>query len=360
MRTKNKSIFQTATAMPKKKICKPFTSFISTENDLFPVLFFILLQMPLFGQTANNSLDRPSGTKLRIASYNVFWGSVFPQDNGAPPLPGKHNLKDRTSSFIRINNAIKPDIWAMQEVLYSKLERDTKTIKGHLDYLNTVTSKKWNVAADERGRIVFSRYPIKWKKKIALRMFAVLIDLPDSISKEDLLLVNVHLHWKDPIQRAKEAKLTANFLKEVMNGKVSEIPSNAMLMVCGDFNSSFNSMPHRIISSINPDIDSKGKYHPILKDKQPTQLQNKSKITCGAALFEVGSKTNIGGTIDFMLFKPGSLTMSTNFIINTLTLNQKTLDSYDLKRSDVALTPNQQLKGKVPFDHLPLVADFSN
>lgn len=351
--------------MKKSKKYNNPSVFKSLKKSMLFVLFCMImqipfLQIPLFGQSNTTNLSKSSDTKLRIASYNVYWGSVFPQDNGNPPVPGRFNLQDRSSNFIRIHNALKPDIWAMQEVLYSKIERETKTLQGHLDYFNEETSENWHVAADERGRLIFSRYPIKWKKKIALRMFAVLIDLPDSISEEDLLLINVHLHWKDPVQRAKEAVLTTNFLNDVIDGKVPEVSSNSMLMVCGDFNSRFNDIPHRIISSINPKIDSTQIYQPVLEDKQPVQMQNGSKITYGATVFENNSKHVVGGTIDFMLFRPGSLTMSNSFILNTLVLDQKILDTYGLKRNDVALHPNQSLEGKIPFDHLPLIADFSN
>ncbi|MBJ6369613.1 endonuclease/exonuclease/phosphatase family protein [Snuella sedimenti] len=336
-----------------KSVCK------ITKNVQI-VLLIMFVYGSTFSQTSSTGIERLLNTKLRIASYNVFWGSVFPQDSGEPPLPGRHNAQDRTSNFVRIHNAVKPDIWALQEVLYSKIERETKTLQGHLDYFNKVTSENWNVAADEKGRMVFSRYPIKWKKEIALRMFTVLIDLPDSISREDLLLVNVHLHWKDPEQRAKEARMIANFLKDVIDGKNSDVPTNSLLMVCGDFNSRRDDLPYKIISSLNPTLNIEGDYSPMLKDQQPLQLKNHSPISSGSVMFDDGSTVVQGGTIDFMLFSGKSLKMTNNFMLNTLTLDQKTLDINKLECNDVALDPNQPLKGKVSFDHLPLIADFSN
>lgn len=328
-------------------------------QSILLIVLCALSQIPLFGQT-DNILDRPVDTKLRIASYNVFFGSVFPEDNGEPPRPGKKNIEDRTANLIRIHKALKPDIWAMQEVLYTSFERETKTLQGYTNYFNKATSQNWHVAADKAGRIVFSRYPIKWEKKIGPRMAATLIDLPDSISKEDLLLINVHYHWNNHTERIKEATQTTLFLKEVMDGKVKGIPSNSMIMICGDFNSRLKELPYRVISSMNLNIGLTEKYNPVFIDKHPYQLQTTNKSTIGSVVFEGDNKTILGETIDFILFKPdAALSITNNFILNTLILDQDILDTYGLKRNDIALRPSQQLEGKVSYDHLPLVVDLS-
>ena len=171
--------------MKKKILYQKALLSVSKGNKILLFFLWIIFCIPSYGQTNNISFERPEGAKLRIASYNAYWGSIFPQDNGeAPSLAGKFKPQDRTSNFIRMNDALKPDIWALQEVLYSKIERETKTLQGHLDYFNKVTNENWNAAADVRGRVVFSRYPITYTKKIGVRMFATLIDLPDSISKQ--------------------------------------------------------------------------------------------------------------------------------------------------------------------------------
>lgn len=248
----------------------------------------------------------------------------------------------------------------MQEVLYSKVSRETKTLQGISNYFNNATGEKWNAASDMAGRIVFSRYPIKWQKKIVLRVFAVLIDLPDSISSEDLFMVNIHLHWRDPAERLKEARIIANLIEEVKNGKIEGVPANSLIMVCGDFNSRLTDPPHRVISSLDPDVALEGEYKAVLKDSYPAQLGVNSKISSGSVVFEGDSETLKGGTIDFVLFQEGSLTMSNSFILNTLVLDQAVLDTYELNRNDVAKNPNQPLLGAVSFDHLPIIVDFSS
>ncbi|MBJ6368890.1 endonuclease/exonuclease/phosphatase family protein [Snuella sedimenti] len=301
----------------------------------------------------------PDG-KFRVLAYNTFCGSMFPLDNGGAPSPGNssQNVKNRIPNFVRLYNAFKPDIMSIQEAWVHR-DSTLATEAGIVRYIDKMTSGKWYSASNKVQRqLVLSKYPIKWSQKLSLSL-AVLIDLPDNISKEDLLMFNVHLPSSPREGRAENAKLVVDLINKVKRGEVPEVPSNSMVLVAGDYNTSYNGHPYKILSSLDPTIGESDLYEPKLKDLRPYQLEGDNRITCGSATFQGDSINNIlGESIDHMLFSGGAFEMTNSFILNTLILDQKTLDEFGLKRNDVAKDPNQPLDGEVDFDHLPVVSDF--
>jgi len=231
----------------------------SSKLSLLCSIVFLMTCLT-WSQTNDVTLNRAQGTKLRIVTYNGYYSSIFPGDDGSPPL----NRPDRTKNFERVAKAVNADIWAMQEILYSGDERSTKSSEGILAYMKSITSVEWHMGFEGAGRILFSRYPILWQKKIAGRVHANLIDLPESVSDKDILVINVHYHPSNQTQRNDQGRAAANFIKDVIAGTVPEVPSDAMLMLCGDYNSGTNDYPYRAVSSVNPDIGSSGQYNAIL------------------------------------------------------------------------------------------------
>ncbi|MBJ6368888.1 endonuclease/exonuclease/phosphatase family protein [Snuella sedimenti] len=339
------------------------------------LLFLIAFSLVLFSCKNNNNKDgQPSNLsntslkstsdlspdgKLRVLAYNTFCGSMFPLDNGAPPSPGnsRQNVKNRIPNFVRLYNALKPDIMSIQEAWVHR-DSTLATEAGIVRYIDEMTSGKWYSASNKVQRqLVLSKYPIKWSQKLALSL-AVLIDLPDNISNEDLLMFNVHLP-SSPIEgRAENAKLVVDLINKVKRGEVPEVPSNAMVLVAGDYNTLYDGHPYKILSSLDPTIGASDSYEPKLKDRRPYQLEGDNRITRGSVIFQGDSISISGRSIDHMLFSGGTLEMTNSFILNTLILDQKILDGFGLKRNDVAKDPNQPLDGEVSFDHLPVVSDF--
>ncbi|MBJ6368889.1 endonuclease/exonuclease/phosphatase family protein [Snuella sedimenti] len=303
--------------------------------------------------------ELPPDGKFRVLAYNTFCGSMFPLDNGGAPSPGnsRQNVKNRIPNFVRLYNAFKPDIMSIQEAWVHR-DSTLATEAGIVKYIDEMTSGKWYSASNKVQRqLVLSKYPIKWSKKLSLSL-AVLIDLPDNISNEDLLMFNVHLPSSPREGRAENAKLVVDLINKVKRGEVPEVPSNAMVLVAGDYNTSYNGHSYKILSSLDPTIGASDSYEPKLKDLRPYQLGGDNRITCGSATIQGESISISGGSIDHMLFSGGAFEMTNSFILNTLILDQKTLDKFGLKRYDVVKDPNQPLDGRVSFDHLPVVSDF--
>ncbi|WP_034040797.1 endonuclease/exonuclease/phosphatase family protein [Wocania ichthyoenteri] len=347
------------------------------QSKRIPFLLLIVISLFLFSYQRNNAGNKndpvnlssdnsledahhlSQDDKLRVMAYNTFCGSMFPLDNGDAPSVGnlRQNVKNRIPNFVRLYNAFEPDIMSIQEAWVHR-DSTLATEEGIVEYVNKMTSEKWYSAKNKVQRqLVLSKYPIKWSQKLSLSL-AVLIDLPDSISKEDLLMFNVHLPSSPREGRAKNAKLVVDLINKVKRGEVPEVPSNSMVLVAGDYNTSYNGHPYKIISSLNSSIGESDSYEPKLKDKRPYQLESNNRITCGSAIFAGDSVKITGESIDHMLFSGGALEMTNSFILNTLVLDQKTLDRFGLKRNDSAKNPNQPLDGQVSFDHLPVVSDF--
>ena len=320
----------------------------------------LMVLCAFLGASAEASeLDRAAQTKLRVASYNVYWGSVFPPDDGQPPLPeGRKSIDDRREQFLRVHSAVSPDIWALQEVLYGDEQRRTKTVAGIRRYFSEATGEEWHVAADERGRLVLSRYPIVWSEEIVTRVFAVLVDVPPSVADRDVLLLNVHFGggWGESMRSARTA---ARFLRRVERGEVGEVPRDVTTILCGDFNSKSDGQPYRVVRSLDPDVPQKGDLDWLMEDVHPRHLDFDSDATIGAVEFDGDERSVVGRRIDFFLYRSDHLHSTNQFIFNTLVLDDERLSRHGLRRNDTAVDPNDKLEGTVGFDHLPLVVDFA-
>jgi len=304
------------------------------------------------------TLERPEGTQLRIASYNVYWGSVFPQDNGEPPLPeGRKSIDDRRRQFLRVQQALSPDIWALQEVLYGDPQRETKSVAGITRYFSEATGTPWHSASDEKGRLVLSKYPIRWQREIATRVFGVLIDVPASVADQDVLLLNLHLGGGTAIESAKSA---ATFLRKVTQGQVADVPRDVSIVVCGDFNTRTHHPPYRMLRALDPGVPARGEVAWVLEDPHPRMLDLNDDSTIGAVDIDQDPPVMVGARrIDFLFYRSDRLQATNRFILNSLVLDDETLQRHGLKRNDSAVDPNDPVEGVVGLDHLPIIVDFA-
>ena len=122
---------------------------------------------PIDGSTepAAKGIHRLADTRLRVVSYNGYWTSIFPRDDGevrtskwidGEGIDGEARLR-RFAAWAPKAHA---DIWAMQEVIYSKEDRADTTADAIGKYFGKITGQPWYAAADGGGRLILSRYPI--------------------------------------------------------------------------------------------------------------------------------------------------------------------------------------------------------
>jgi endonuclease/exonuclease/phosphatase family metal-dependent hydrolase len=342
---------------------------------LCAVSILSLLSCTTTNKTTNNTTNNGSGfqgrgielsadTKLRIVSYNGFFTSIFPNDKGEART-NEWIEKKNASSSERINGfaswapRANADIFALQETIYTKGSMADTTVEGITEYFNGVTGQKWYAAGDNQGRLILSRHPILWSSRVKnARGMAALIDLPDEVS-QDLLLINLHLLSSNAERRVWQARHAVRFIKGVREGAYADIPKDAPVIICGDFNSEVNDLPHSILTKLEeePDKDDLNEAHYV--NPEPRQLKSDSKGTFGSVVWEgeIGSSNYqlAVRSIDHMLIPKGYMTVSNAFVFNSLTLSREDLKRYGVKREDLLLVREGS---EEKLDHLPVFIDL--
>ncbi len=309
-------------------------------------------------------IHRMADTRLRVVSYNGYWTSIFPRDDGTVRtskwIDGEGiDSEARLHRFAAWAPQAHADIWAMQEVIYSEEDRTDTTAKAIGEYFEKITGQNWHPAADSKGRLILSRFPIIWSGSIKnARGMAALIDLPDNF-KDDLLVINLHFYTKPKEVQVSQATNALDFINSVRRGERPEIPEDTPIMICGDFNSLPGDRPYHILAKLAADArEGDGKvrhYH----DSKPQQLNSDAKGTYGEIVWsgEVGTSTPLFQmrTIDHILAPKDFLEVQQAFIFNSLILPKETLTRYGVEREAILL----QREGRTEkVDHLPVFVDL--
>ena len=79
-----------------------------------------LVLPPAFGQTGT-FVDRQSPNDLRILCYNINWDSIFEDGD-----PDNHEWRefDMSDQFVRVIQAVNPDITCLQEINWDRPAQD--------------------------------------------------------------------------------------------------------------------------------------------------------------------------------------------------------------------------------------------
>lgn len=251
------------------------------------------------------------------------------------------------------------DIWAMQEIIYLEEDQSDTSAEGIAKYFGEITGNVWHAAADNRGRLVLSRYPILWSGAVKnARGMAALIDLPESLGN-DLLLINLHFLTKPPEVQVSQATRALDFIESVRRGEFSEISKDTPMIICGDFNSQASERPYDILTKLNREAqpgDDKAVHY---NDPMPRQLISEARGTYGEVIWsgEVGESISQppSRTIDYILPPKGFLQIHQAFIFNSLILPEKTLSHYGVERDAILL---KREGNREMVDHLPVFLDL--
>tara|TARA_B110000908_G_scaffold167629_1_gene220913 strand:- start:831 stop:1910 length:1080 start_codon:yes stop_codon:yes gene_type:complete len=304
-------------------------------------------------------------TKLRIVSYNGFWTTIFPKDNGElrntqPIAKQSVNVAERVRQFASWGKQAHADIFAMQEIIYHEKDMKDTTAEGIRDYFKKVTGQDWHAAGDKQGRLVLSRHPIIWSGRVRnARGMAALIDLPDTISQKNLLLINLHFLSSNGEIRVKQSANAVKFIKAVRAGSHESIPKDTPVVVCGDFNSIVTDTPHNILLKLDAEATEEDNKKTYFVNPKPTQLRSEFKGSFGSVTWtgEIGNSeyTVPEKTIDHILIPKGFMEIRKAFVLNSLILPKSDLDRYDIEREALLLV-RQGLEEKL--DHLPVFVDL--
>ena len=309
-------------------------------------------------------------TKLRIVSYNTFFTSVFPKDNGELRSTQriretKMNVAERVRQFASWGKQAHADIFALQETIYVEEDQEDTSADGIGRYFSKVTGQKWHSVGDGQGRLVLSRHPILWSGRVKnARGMAVLIDLPESIHSKDLLLINLHfLSGRSEDRQAIRKRMAWNvnrfFIDRVRAGAFEEIPKDIPIVICGDLNSEETDIPHNILAKQDPEATQGDGKSLLFLNSFPKELTSKNKNTFGRVVWsgDVGSSefTEPNITLDHIMVQKDFMTVHHSFVFNSLITPQKTLEQYGVEREAVLVARDGQIE---ELDHLPVFLDL--
>ncbi len=324
-------------------------------------------------------LDRPSGTKLRLASWNVFRGSVFPNTDAIwqvinSSIRGK---AARREGGARIFQTVKADIWNLQETVYNATGLPSGITLADINtrlaqYMQSVTGDTWSVRCNGSGLCTMIRGSLRfaesWNPHV--RVAGNRVILADG---SKVLIVNVHYMTED------QAKQTAALIQSAGTG-------DAAVFVGGDFNDTVNGARYNAVAAV-PGIKPLSMFH--LRDPAASHLADAVKNappfrnTKGYVTFDSGPAgrdvvTAVGGGYIDHFFLRSAWGSEHRFVLNTFLLSRATLGAQRLNALDVALEAEAYLPyfrdfatqgivyelpadiHAIDHDHLPMIVDFTS
>ena len=304
-------------------------------------------------------LERRRPTDLRIASYNINWDSIFPDDD-----PKNHNFRstEQVEAFRRVIAALNPDIMCLQEINRSREPREIADIFDEAVPLDG--GKRWR-AAIGYSNVIVSRYPLGMIRSTTVpagqrAQCMALVDLPNTRFLRDIYIINEHFKCcggeQSEGKRQRQADSLVNWSRDIRTyGGFIDLPAYTPFVVAGDFN--IVGGPGPIDTVVCGDIQDEKTYG---ADSPPDW-----DGTCNADLHPRHNATGSEdftwrddttrfepGRLDYMIYTDSVMIAVHSFILNTTVMTQDALDAAGLRKTDVVLQPPGQ------FDHLPLVADF--
>ena len=299
-------------------------------NELGGVLFsigedFVMGPEPI-------TLERLNESDLRVVSYNTLNEGILDTD--------------RRDHFKRILQTIDPDIIALQE------HSDWNEIYDIIQ--SWFPQNQWYASWTYRDLVILSRFEIIHDANIISsdRTMAALLDTEDELGR-NLLIFNSHLSCcdndEDRQQQVDEfSGLWRNWIKE--ESGPFELEEGTPFIHLGDFN--YVGFSQQVETIKNGDIINESDYgSDFLPDWDSTGIvdlfSRQTHKRMGYTWRKDGSSFN-PGKLDYIFYSDASIDTGKHYILNTLAMDQATLDNYNLQFDDT----------QEASDHLPLVFDI--
>ncbi len=297
--------------------------------------------------SAQTFLDRNSTSDLRVATWNIFVDSIFPD------VPG-----NRSAKFSRAFAAISADIWAFQE-LYRHNGAQLKVLLDASQPLGTPAG--WHVYETGEHAIA-SKFPLSLTRPDTVpagnrEAAMAMIDLPDELYPRDLYMMNAHYTCCSGADgaRQQQSDAFANWMRDAKSeGGDITLPFGTPMMVLGDLN---------IVESLQPlntlftgDIQNNTRYGP---DSAPDwDGSNNVKVdplhnAVGPEFFTWRDDLQMfaPSRLDYITYTDSVMSLRHAFVLNTLAMSESDLAA-------TGLQPQDSVYNAVTWDHLPVVADF--
>lgn len=257
----------------------------------------------------------------------------------------------RKEAFARLYQAIRPDVITLNE----NWETAASEAKAFMDeYLPQGTEKGWYASKRVYGNITLSRYPIlqSWVISEGERLAATLIDLPDSLFRRDLLVINTHLQCceKDD-RRQHQADATIKFMLDAQTeGGVIDLPINTPMVIAGDMNLVGDS--RQLSTFLNGSIQNTDTYgQGRLPDWNESPLMDLHPLQTDQP-FAYTWRNPYGSyppsRIDYIMYTGSVMEAQKGFVLNASVMPQEKLEALGIRKEDTEAS-----------DHFPVVADFT-
>ena len=313
-----------------------------------------------------------SGAVVRMLSWNVKAGSLFPASLGTPrgDVAGA-----RVGRFGRIVRALRPDVMCLQEIwplrrlsdVQAMLDRELPLADGGQWHLqreaDVVIASRFPILLRRGERVI--PYPLPEMPDFHYGTALALVDLPDELFTRDLLVVTAHFRSRsgsDNVHRRE--KHTKSILSWVTDwqtpGGRIDLVRGTPAVIAGDLNVYVGNEgdPLRHLAwlkmGLPADATDGVKRYPDWDDTSLIDLQPQVNGE-GQASYTWRNDTQPypPGALDRILFTDSVLEVSAAFVLDTTALSAELLRSNGLHRDDCLLAGREGV-----YDHLPLVVDF--
>jgi endonuclease/exonuclease/phosphatase family metal-dependent hydrolase len=227
------------TTLPVPKTLQVATETLRPINTSMPVATATASKVNYY-----EFFEKPADNSFRVLSYNINWDSIFPVGD-----PDSHELRSYTksSAFVRVIQAIQPDIVCLQEINPS---RDPQQVSDILDAaLPGEEGQSWTstITRDSliatRFDLLVEGYEMSINSVIPnLPQAAALIDLPDDIyGPLDIYAFCAHFKSSgsvaDILMRSRQADVIMSHLRDATSaGESLDLPEGTPVLILGDFN----------------------------------------------------------------------------------------------------------------------------
>lgn len=310
--------------------------------------------------------EKPSANSIRVLSYNINWDSIFPIGD-----PQNHDLRSFTkpNAFVRVVQAIQPDIVCLQEI---NPKRDPQQIS---DILNTAFEEggdeKWQ-ATITRDSVIATHFDLQvegYEMAINsvipnLPQAAALVNLPDELfGPLDIYVFCAHFKASgsiaDILMRSRQADVIMSHLRDLTSpGDNLDLPAGTPVIILGDFNVYETDPAQHLTTLLTGDLRNEDRFGAdFAPDWDETDLTDAlpSHNGLGEDFYTWRDDQSVFelDTLDRIIYTDSVLQVENAFILNTMLLSKEGLALYGLHEDDVVLNPTTGY-----YDHFPLVADF--
>lgn len=278
------------------------------------------------------SLARSPGT-VRVLSYNVLRDNIF---DGAP-----------REAFLRIAQALQPDILAFQEI-YDHSGAETAALVA--EAISPGDGGTWYSGDAGSDNLIVSRWPVTLERDLGGNS-AFVVETPADWDR-DLLVINAHTPCcSNEDGRQRETDRFMQFVREVGEGSVPGVDPATPFLLVGDMNMVGTDRP--LQTMLTGDIADNATYGPdFAPDLDGTDLTDALPFHLGVPASFTWYNTGSAfppGRLDFIVYTDSALELDNAFVLHTPHLSDAALAAAGLFATD---TP-------IASDHLPTVADLA-